>query len=85
VQRLVEAAHAEGSLAPHVTFADVGMMLVRLSRPLPGPISSELNAQLAHRHLDLLVSGLRPGDQEHTLTGPELSREDLGQLRHTGQ
>jgi AcrR family transcriptional regulator len=85
VQRLVEAAHAEGSLAPHVTFADVGMMLVRLSRPLPGPISSELNAQLAHRHLDLLVSGLRPSDQEHALTGPELSREDLGQLRHTGQ
>ena len=46
VQRLVDAAHAEGSLADQVTFADVGMMLVRLSRPLPGPLSDELNAQL---------------------------------------
>ena len=85
VQRLVEAAHAEGSLAAHVTFVDLGMMLVRLSRPLPGPISSELNAQLAHRHLDLLVSGLRPGDQGAGLPGPALSREDLGQLRRSSQ
>ena len=53
----MDAAHAEGSLSDQVTFADVGMMLVRLSRPLPGPLSDELNAQLGHRHLDLLVVG----------------------------
>ena len=82
VQRLVDAAHAEGSLSDQVTFADVGMMLVRLSRPLPGPLSEELNAQLGHRHLDLLVSGLRSGQDavEAPLEGPELSREDLNNL-----
>ena len=82
VQRLVDAAHAEGSLSDQVTFADVGMMLVRLSRPLPGPLSEELNAQLGHRHLDLLVSGLRSGQDavEAPLEGPELSREDLNKL-----
>jgi AcrR family transcriptional regulator len=82
VQRLVDAAHAEGSLAEGVTFADVGMMLVRLSRPLPGPISDQLNAQLAHRHLDLLVAGLRAGDAAATLEGPALSRDDLDHLAH---
>jgi AcrR family transcriptional regulator len=81
VQRLVDAAHAEGSLSDQVTFIDVGMMLVRLSRPLPGPISDELNAQLGHRHLDLLVAGLRGTDAvEMPLEGPELSREDMGSL-----
>ena len=82
VQRLVDAAHAEGSLSDQVTFADVGMMLVRLSRPLPGPLSEELNAQLGHRHLDLLVSGLRSGQDavEAPLEGPELSRKDLNKL-----
>jgi AcrR family transcriptional regulator len=81
VQRLVDAAHAEGSLSDQVTFIDVGMMLVRLSRPLPGPISDELNAQLGHRHLDLLVAGLRGTDAvEIPLEGPELSREDMGRL-----
>ena len=82
VQRLVDAAHADGSLSDQVTFADVGMMLVRLSRPLPGPLSDELNAQLGHRHLDLLVSGLRSGQDavEAHLEGPELSRKDLNKL-----
>ena len=81
VQRLVDAAHAEGSLSDQVTFADVGMMLVRLSRPLPGPLSEELNAQLGHRHLDLLVSGLRRDrTPSRRLEGPELSREDLNKL-----
>ena len=80
VQRLVDAAHAEGSLSDHVTFADMGMMLVRLSRPLPGPLSDELNAQLGHRHLDLLVSRASRGQRTRRVGGPELSREDLNQL-----
>ncbi|MGH3802638.1 MAG: TetR/AcrR family transcriptional regulator, partial [Pseudonocardiaceae bacterium] len=36
VQRLIDAAQAEGSLRPDVSFADIGVILVRLSRPLPG-------------------------------------------------
>jgi hypothetical protein len=35
------------------------MLLVRLARPLPGPIPRALNDRLAHRHLELLLDGLR--------------------------
>ena len=35
-ETLVDAAHASGDLPKDVTFADVGMMLVRIARPLPG-------------------------------------------------
>ncbi len=80
VQRLVEAAHSEGTLDAAITFADIGMMLVRLSRPLPGPLSAELNAQLGHRHLDLLIAGLHPTSDPAPLAGPALSADDLHRL-----
>jgi hypothetical protein len=59
VAQIVEAAHRDGSLSEEVTFAAIGLMLVRLARPLPGPFPPELNDELAHRHLDLLINGLR--------------------------
>lgn len=58
-QQLVDQAHAAGTLRPDVTFLDVGQLLVRLARPLPGPISRDLDNQAAHRHLDLVLDGLR--------------------------
>jgi AcrR family transcriptional regulator len=77
-QQIIERAHADGSLPEDVSFADIGMLLVRLSRPLPGPVSPELNDQLAHRHLDLVVEGLRPSATRRKVTsGPELSFEQL--------
>jgi hypothetical protein len=60
------------------------MLLVRLSRPLPGPIAPELNDRLAHRHLDLFIEGLRPKGRRRRLSGPALSREDLLRLRQAG-
>jgi hypothetical protein len=61
-----------------VTFGDIGLMLIRLSRPLPGRFAPELNAELAHRHLDLLINGLRPAGAAPTaLGGPGLSLADL--------
>lgn len=66
LQQIIEAAQADGTLRPDVTFGDVGMMLVRLSRPLPGPIPRELNEQLAHRHLDLLLQGFRTERSERS-------------------
>ncbi len=56
---LVEAARASGDLPADVTFADVGMMLVRIARPLPGPMSTDLKDELARRHLELFIRGLR--------------------------
>jgi AcrR family transcriptional regulator len=81
-EALVDAAHVSGALPKDVTFADVGMMLVRIARPLPGPMDDELKHELARRHLELFIRGLRGGDGK--LDGPELSRSDLAELAHPG-
>ena len=81
VEMLVDEAHADGSLPKDVTFADVGMMLVRIARPLPGPMAPALKDELARRHLDLFIRGLRsspPGGDE--LPGPGLSLADLREM-----
>jgi AcrR family transcriptional regulator len=78
LQQIVDSAHAAGCLNSEVTFGDIGLMLIRLSRPLPGRIAPDLNAELAHRHLDLLINGLRPAGAAPTaLGGPGLSLADL--------
>jgi AcrR family transcriptional regulator len=75
---LVDDAHARGGLPEDVTFADVGMMLVRIARPLPGPMDAELKHELSRRHLELFIRGLRSGGGE--LEGPALSRSDLAEM-----
>jgi AcrR family transcriptional regulator len=78
LQQIVDTAHAADCLNSDVTFGDIGLMLIRLSRPLPGRIAPELNAELAHRHLDLLINGLRPASAAPSaLGGPGLSLADL--------
>jgi AcrR family transcriptional regulator len=77
VQRLVDAAHADGSLAADITFGDVGTLLVRLSRPLPGAVPPEVDQRLAHRHLDLLVEGLRAVAVRGVPGGRGIERADL--------
>ena len=81
-EALVDAAHVSGELPKDVTFADIGMMLVRIARPLPGPMPPELKHDLARRHLELFIRGLRGGDGP--LDGPELSRAELSDLAHPG-
>ena len=81
-EALVDAAHASGALPSDVTFADVGMMLVRIARPLPGPMPEQLKHDLARRHLELFVRGLRGGGGP--LDGPELSRSDLSGMVSRG-
>jgi AcrR family transcriptional regulator len=81
-EALVDAAHVAGDLPEDVTFVDVGMMLVRIARPLPGPMSDELKHDLARRHLELFIRGLHAG--EGTLDGPVLSRRELSDMVHGG-
>ncbi len=81
-EALVDAAHDSGALPADVTFADVGMMLVRIARPLPGPMPEELKHELARRHLELFVRGLRGGGGE--LHGPSLSRSELSAIARPG-
>src|ERR687893_1857054 len=70
-EQLVDRAHAAGTLRPDTAFADIGFLLVRLARPLPGSISRDLNNRLAHRHLELLLEGLRADRTEPATPLPE--------------
>jgi AcrR family transcriptional regulator len=79
VERLIEAAHDDGSLPRQVGFADIGTLLVRLSRPLPGPVPAALNDQLAHRHLELALAGMR--SDPDVLLEKGLSRQELRAAR----
>jgi AcrR family transcriptional regulator len=79
LQRLIDKAHAAGTLRRDVTFGDVGLLIVRLSRPLPGPFAPDVNAALSHRHLDLIVGGLRAG-ATGGLGGPAMSLRELQRL-----
>jgi hypothetical protein len=77
VLQMIEMAKADGTLRPDVTFGDIGVMIVRFSRPLPGPMSRELNDQLAHRHLDLLIGGLHVRGRQGAVGGPAMTLDDL--------
>jgi len=80
VQALVDAAHQAGVLRTDVTSGDIGMLIVRLSRPLPGGFPRETNNSLSHRHLGLLIDGLRrTARQTGPLSGPAMTLGDLRQ------
>jgi AcrR family transcriptional regulator len=79
VERLVDAARESGAIAEDLSFSDVAMMLVRIARPLPGPLPMEAKDELARRHLELFIRGLRApatGDLE----GPSLSLAQLQEM-----
>lgn len=82
LQALIDAARAEGTLRPDAAFGDVGLLLGRLSRPLPSPLPRPLDDALAHRHLQLAIDGLRAGPHaKYPLPEPALSLEDLRSMR----
>jgi AcrR family transcriptional regulator len=81
--RLIQAAQATGRLRSDVTFADIGLLLVRLSQPLPGAIPRELDLRLAHRHLDLVLTALENDAGQSTRTplrAPALTLQELQNL-----
>ena len=81
LEALVHAAHQAGTLRTDVTPADIGLLIVRLSRPLPGGFPPDTNTSLSHRHLDLLIDGLRTtARQPAHLAGPALTLTDLRHL-----
>ncbi len=81
VQQMIDTAQADGALRRDVTFGDIGLMIVRLARPLPGPIPRDLNDQLAHRHLDLLIHGLKSDADRPSAEGPAMTLADLRGLQ----
>lgn len=81
LDRIIATAHADGSLRPDVASGDIGLLLVRLTRPLPGPFPAETDNRLAHRHLDLLIDGLRSAPHRGTtLPGPAMTFDDLAAM-----
>ena len=82
LQQLLDAAQAEGTLRPDAAFAEVGLLLIRLSRPLPNPFPRGLDDALAHRHLELVLDGLRAAGPKarRPLPGPAVRLEDLRAL-----
>jgi AcrR family transcriptional regulator len=78
--KLLDHAHRDGALRKDITFGDVGLILVRLSRPLPGTLPDDVQRELAHRHADLFLAGLRADSTAGPLSGPALERADLHRL-----
>jgi AcrR family transcriptional regulator len=58
LEALVKAAHDEQSLRPDVGPGDISLLVIRVARPLPVPISVEANRRLSHRHTELILDGL---------------------------
>jgi AcrR family transcriptional regulator len=85
IEQIIERARAEGTLRPDVTFADISLLLIRLSRPLAGPFSRTLQDELARRHLELVLDGLRVRDPSDTvpLPQPALTLDELRALEDT--
>ena len=82
IQDLIEGAQRAGTLRPDVHFGDIGLLIVRLSRPLPGSFPRDVNNELAHRHLDVVLDGLRTSTGDHaSLPGLGLDYEDLDRMR----
>lgn len=76
-ERLVQAAHAEGSLRSDVTTGDIGLLINRFTPPLAGPLSADDNRRLSHRHLELVLGGLLGFMSEDQLPGPVITFERL--------
>lgn len=74
IEELINDARHQGLIRDELRFADIGLLLVRLSRPLIG-LKDELQLPYAHRHLDLVLAGMRPG--EPPLSGPRFTLREL--------
>ncbi|WAP58497.1 TetR/AcrR family transcriptional regulator [Streptomyces sp. S465] len=60
VDALLVRAQAQGRIRLDVVLGDITLMIVRLSRPLPGGGRFSADDALAHRQLDVYIDGLRP-------------------------
>jgi AcrR family transcriptional regulator len=78
-EAIVRAAWRSGQLRTDIGLGDVGLMVIRLARPLPGAFPRQFDDAVAHRQLDIMLDGLRgahaPG------TAPGLSLDDVRDQR----
>jgi AcrR family transcriptional regulator len=76
IDSLVGRAHREGALRPEVTTGDISMLIIRVSRPVPGITATE-NLELSHRHLEILLNGFLNVLGDQPLPGPTISIDEL--------
>lgn len=76
VDELVARAHREHAIRPDITSADVALLIIRATRPLPGVPAAE-SLGLSHRHLEVVLDGFVHFLGADPLPGPALSLEDL--------
>ena len=82
-ESMVTTAQREGLLRPDVGVGDLGLMVIRLARPLPLPVDRAADDALAHRQLDVMLDGLRahPGrDPGRGRADPGLTLADLRRI-----
>ena len=78
-EAIVRAAWRSGQLRTDVGLGDIGLMVIRLARPLPAAFPRRFDEAAAHRQLDVMLDGLRA---EHARrTAPGLSLDDVRDRR----
>ncbi|MFF2626697.1 TetR/AcrR family transcriptional regulator [Kitasatospora griseola] len=75
---LVLRAQADGLLRADIGAGDIVVAVSQLTRPLPGTACLDLD-RLVHRHLQLLLDGLRTAAASSALPGCAVTLEDLTQ------
>jgi AcrR family transcriptional regulator len=80
IEDLLDTARKAGRLRDDAAFADIGLFVVRLSQKLPGSFTEEAQMELAHRHADLVIAGLRAAPSQAPLSGPTMGLADLQEL-----
>ena len=78
-RQILERAWSEQTLRTDIDFADIGLAIVRFSRPIGSTLDPELDMEFAHRHLDVFIDGLRV-TRANPLPGRRLSLEDMRAL-----
>ncbi|WP_331767228.1 helix-turn-helix domain-containing protein [Embleya sp. NBC_00896] len=83
VETLMERSRTEGVLRADVGSGDLLLAITQLTRPLPG-VGCMANDRFVHRHLDVLLDGLRSTDPS-PLSGAPVTIRDLDHLAHEGE
>jgi AcrR family transcriptional regulator len=78
-RQLLERAWREKTLRTDIDFADIGLAIVRFSRPIGPRLEPDLDMEFAHRHLDVFIDGLGVTDGD-SLPGRRLTLEDMRAL-----
>ena len=77
---VVRAAHDEGSLRSDVGAGDIGLIMIRMTPPLPVALAPADNHRLSHRHLELVLDGLLKFLAVDSLPGGPLEIAELAAI-----